>query len=103
MKTIAAVIFASITIVSAASALAATIHNNDAAAVSLRVVENSQEQKVELQPSTAAKDLCSTKCDLFIGNDPDPYEISAADVLVIEDGKLYDANEPAQDPNAPKQ
>lgn len=93
----------SILSVAAVSTHAATIHNNEATAQILRIVENGQEQKLELQPSTSATDLCATKCDLYIGNDPDPYEVSAADSLVIEDGKLYEAGEPSQGDNTPKQ
>ncbi len=103
MRPVTLLLAASMLSIAAFSTHAVTIHNNESSAQVLRIVENGQEQQIQLQPSTSATDLCATKCDLYIGNDPDPYEVSAADSLVIENGELYDAGEPSQGGTTPKQ
>lgn len=87
----------------AIAANAATIQNNDKNAYQLRIVENGQEKRVDLQPNLEASGLCGSKCELYIDNDPDPYDVVAADAFIIEGGQVYDVNEPAPGASPPSQ
>ena len=99
MRTAIALLAASVLTVLAITAQAATIENLDQTLYQLRIVENGQERLVALLPGTGAAELCKTKCELYIGTDPDPYELVSSDALVIEGGKLYDD---APDTSKPK-
>ena len=89
MRMAIALLAASILTVFAITAKAATIENLDKTQYQLRIVESGQERQVDLQPGAAATDLCKTKCELYIGTDPDPYELISADALVLEEGQLF--------------
>ena len=84
---------------------AATIENLDQTEYQLRIVENGQERQVALQPGTEVAELCKSKCDLYLGTDPDPYDLMSADSLVIEGGTLYESvgSNSAPDSSAPSQ
>lgn len=83
---------------------AASIQNRDQAEIQLRIIEEGQERAIALMPSEEVADLCATRCDLYVGADPAPYELIAADKLFIEGGQLlYDEDAPATAPDAPKQ
>jgi hypothetical protein len=97
MKIAVVLLAASTLTVLAITAKAATIQNNDKSAYQLRIVENGQEQKIELKPSLAATGLCNSKCELYFGDDPDPYDVVSADALVIEGGQLFGSPEPASE------
>ena len=101
MKTAILLLIASTLTTLAVTANAATIRNNDKSAYQLRIVEQGQEKRIDLQPSLEAVDLCNSKCELYIGEDPDPYDIVAADAFIIEEGLVYDVNEPIPGANAP--
>ena len=91
MKTAITLFVASVLMASAFTANAATIQNRDQSEYQLRIVEDGQERQVALLPSAAASDLCKSKCDLYIGTDPVPYDLISADKLSIEGGQLlYD-------------
>jgi hypothetical protein len=104
MKTAMLLLAASVLMVFAIIAKAATIENLDQNQYQLRIVESGQSHEVALQPGAKAVDLCKTKCELYIGADPDPYEFHSADIMVIEGGKLYDDTVDAinPDPSNPK-
>ena len=103
MKTATVLFTATLLAASAITANAATIQNKDKSAYQLRIVEAGQEKKVDLQPSLEATDLCKTDCDLYLGDDPDPYQLVAADKFIIHDGQLYTAEEFAREAETPKQ
>lgn len=92
MRTAITLLAASVLTVLAITAKAATIENLDQTLYQLRIVENGQERQVALLPSTEANELCKSKCELYIGTDPDPYELLSADVLVIEGGQLFETS-----------
>lgn len=103
MKTAILLLIASTLTVLAITAKAATIQNNDKNAYQLRIIEKGQEKRIDLQPSLEAIDLCSSKCELYIDDDPDPYDMVAADAFIIEGGQVYDVNETAPGANTPNQ
>lgn len=104
MKLAIALLIASVLTVFAITANAATIENLDQSEYKLRIVENGQELEVALKPGAEAADLCKKKCELYIGADPDPYELISDDALVIEGGQLYQTESAtlAPDATAPK-
>ena len=102
MRTAVVLLVASVLMVLAITANAATIYNNDKGVLALRVVESGDEQQVELRPGFEVTNICKSKCDLYIGNDPDPYEIGSIDMLVIEGGKLYEVDS-SPTPSTPSQ
>ncbi len=103
MKTATLLLTSVLLVGSAISANAGTIQNNDNSTYQLRIVEKGQENKIELQPSLEATDLCKTDCDLFLGDDPDPYVLTATDKFIIQDGQLYTAEELSRESETPKQ
>jgi hypothetical protein len=104
MKMAIALLAASFLIVFAITVKAAKIENLDQAQYQLRIVESGQEHEVALQPGAEAADLCKTKCELYIGADPDPYELVSADALVLGGGRLYenDSKDANPDTSTPK-
>jgi hypothetical protein len=106
MKTAMTLFVASILTTATFAAHAATIQNEDQTEYQLRIVEDGKESQVALLPGASLQDLCKTKCDLYVGNDPDPYDLMAADVIAIKDGAVFD-NRPdaSSDPasSTPKQ
>jgi hypothetical protein len=104
MKMAIALLAASFLIVFAITVKAAKIENLDQAQYQLRIVESGQEHEVALQPAAEAADLCKTKCELYIGADPDPYELVSADALVLGGGRLYenDSKDANPDTSTPK-
>ena len=105
MKVAIALLATSVLTVFAITAKAATIKNLDQTPHQLRIVESGQERQLELQPGAAATDLCKTKCELYIGDDPDSYELVSADALVLEDGQISysEPNSANPDASTPKQ
>ncbi len=96
-------LIASTFIVLAVTVKAATIQNNDKQAYQLRVVENGQEKRIDLQPNIEVTDLCGSSCELYIDNDPDPFDIVAADAFVIEGGQVFDVSQPTPGASTPSQ
>ncbi len=103
MKTATVLFTATLLAASAITANAAAIQNMDKSAYQLRIVEEGQEKKVELLPTEQATDLCKSQCDIYVGTDPDPYVLVAADEFIIHDGQLYTAEELARETETPKQ
>jgi hypothetical protein len=94
---------ASILTVFAITAKAATIENLDQTQHQLRIVESGQERQVELQPGAAVTDLCKTKCELYLGTDPEPYDLVSADTLVLEGGQLFETKSNDEQPDTSTQ
>lgn len=104
MKTAVTILAALAFAATAGVCQAATIQNQDESEYQLRIVEDGQERQVALQPNTEAADLCANKCDLYVGTDPDPFELFSTDKLVIKGGQLMFEGEAAegQGSGAPK-
>ena len=82
----------------ATSASALTISNRDARAYKLEINQDGKTNTVEIQPNEELKDVCQSACQITIEGDPEPYELEVADVVQIEEGQFYFADEaPAQE------
>ena len=74
--------------ISIATAFAATLTNRDAVSHKLVVVEDGKRTEHVIEASQSLSGLCAAACELFISDDPDPWEILAADNATIQGGLL---------------
>ncbi|MBU2532670.1 MAG: hypothetical protein KKB37_08015 [Alphaproteobacteria bacterium] len=89
----------------AAASHAATIQNRDQIEHQLRVIEGGAEIQLAVSPGRALTGVCKTKCDVYVGADPVPYDLISSDVLLIEEGQLLyeDDRKPEADTGPPAQ
>ena len=53
------------------------------------MVEGDQRQEFTVQSAQEIPSFCQASCSVYVGEDPDPYELAAADKVQIQDGELY--------------
>lgn len=94
-----------ISLLLATAAPAATFKNLDPVDHKITVVDGEQRQEYVLEAKRELTDVCSNVCNIYIGDDPDPYEIGAAESFEIEGGQLYtlEAPETGSSPATPSQ
>lgn len=80
---------ASAVLVAASTVHAVTMSNADAGSHKLTIVEGGASRTVEIAPNERLEKLCSSRCEVTLEGDPDPYELESADLIQIEDGQLY--------------
>lgn len=85
----------------ASAAQAVELKNLDSVPHMLVVVEGQSRQEVTIAPSQTLADLCKADCSIWVGTDPEPYELKVADKLVIENAQIFYADQPGQDAPAP--
>ncbi len=94
-----------VTLTLASPAPAATFKNLDAVEHKLTFVEGKERQEYILQGKQELTGVCVKVCNLYIGDDPDAYEITASEKFEIEEGQLYTVESPevGSGPDAPQQ
>jgi len=70
-------------------ATAATIKNLDRTAHKVTIVQGDARQEYVLNSQQEVATICVSSCTLYMGDDPDPYDIVGADQLEIEQGQIY--------------
>ena len=70
-------------------AFAATLKNLDKSAHRIVVVEGDLRQEHTIASQQELNRICVRACSVYVGDDPDPYELAAADKVQIQDGELY--------------
>lgn len=75
-------------ILSASAVQAATLVNRDTASHSIVIVEEDNRKELVVEAGQELTDICQGICNLYIGNDPEPYDIASTDNLEIHDGQL---------------
>ena len=83
------------------SVQAATLINRDAATHKIIVVEGDHRQEFIVQSTQEIPSLCQASCSVYVGNDPDPYDVALNDKLEILDGELH--YQPEQETSIDKQ
>lgn len=86
-------VLALVSVLGASSVQATALTNRDATSHHVTIRENGAEKIMTIEASQEVKDLCSSTCELYLNDDPDPYELASADVLRIEGGQLYYEND----------
>ena len=76
------------------SAQAATLINRAAAAHRIIVVEGDQRQEFTVQSAQEIPSFCQASCSVYVGEDPDPYDVASNDKLEILGGELHYQVEP---------
>lgn len=78
---------------------AATLKNLDKAAHKIVVVEGDSRQEIMIQSLQELDGFCSTSCSLYVGNDPEPYEVAASDKMEINNGEVFYQEVPTEPPS----
>lgn len=66
----------------------ASIKNIDQKTYLLSVEEDGKTREIQLGPNQSVADLCGTECLMSVDDDPEPYQILAADKIQIQNGEL---------------
>ncbi|MGF1650427.1 MAG: hypothetical protein ACFCUN_08250 [Hyphomicrobiaceae bacterium] len=98
MKVITVLVGALIVGLSAPAASALTIINKDDRSYRLQIIQGDRTSEVEIGPGAEVDDLCQEPCQVTLEGDPEPYELEIEDVIQIEDGQLYFADESPEPP-----
>ena len=80
-----------------AGAQAATFVNRDSSAHRLVVVEGDARQELTIESAQELSGICQTTCNIYVGKDPDPYEVVVNDIIEIKAGELHFAGPPVED------
>ena len=91
------------TVIWVASVQAAEITNRDQTAHTLIVAEGDNRQEVSIGPEETLSNVCKSTCSVWVGTDPDAYELKAGDVVAIEEGQFYYVTQPAPGEREPGQ
>ena len=70
-------------------AVSATLKNLDKSAHRIVVVEGDLRKEHTIASQQELKGVCVNACSVYVGEDPDPYELAAADKVQIQDGELH--------------
>ena len=75
---------------------AATSKNLDKTAYKIVLVEGDARQETTIESQQELTGICQGTCRLYIGSDPEPYDIASRDILEIELGGLYHSEDPTK-------
>ena len=71
------------------SAQAATLINRDTATYKVVVVEGDHRQEFTVRSAQELPSFCQASCSVYVGDDPDPYDVASNDKLEILGGELH--------------
>ncbi len=77
-------------------ASAATLKNLDTSPHRVVIVEGDARQELTIESQQELSGLCQVSCSLYVGNDPEPYDVAAKDRMEIERGEVFYQAEPEQ-------
>ncbi len=81
----------------------ASIKNLDATEHKVVVVEGQTRQEHMVPGQQELTSVCTRVCSVYVGADPEPYEVRAADKMEIEEGQLFYLEEaPQSEPSQPQ-
>lgn len=87
-------------ILTTGSAQAVELTNRDKIVHNIVVLEGQVRREISIAPDQTLTDLCKADCNIWVGNDPDAYELVATDKLIIENAQLYFVEPPSDlEPN----
>jgi hypothetical protein len=89
-------------VVAADPSQALELTNRDRVAHKLVVVEGQKRQELTIEPEQTLNGLCTADCSLFVGSDPESYELKVDDKLIIENAQVYYTEVPGQDGAVPE-
>ena len=89
---------ATATVCMASVAEAATLKNLDKKAHKIVVVEGDARQELMIDSQQELAGLCQSSCSLFVGTDPEPYDVAAKDKMEINNGEVYYQEEQGKAP-----
>ena len=75
-------------------ASAATLKNLDPSAYKIVIVEGDARTEHTIESQQEISDLCEISCSLYIGSDPEPYDVAARNKMEIDRGEVYLRAEP---------
>ena len=81
------------------ASLAATLVNKDKSTYKIVVVEGDARKEFSVVSGQELTGLCSSSCSIYVGSDPEPYDLAAQDKTEIYEGELYRQLPPEQQSN----